>query len=162
MLPALQENILSDEHINLLDRFERDVGSYDKISEFSMVMSSVGVICSILVPLALYQVLDHGNPYSGITVFPFIYWIIGGILTTVLLTRVVIIYTDIKKHHISRTKYLPITGFCMCDLSILRSHAKKLERASTMGERLRHVKLVNYYSEKIIRQKDSIAKLRID
>ena len=80
---------------------------------------------------------------------------------TVLLTRFAIFYADRKKHQISRTKYRPITGFCMCDLSILRSHTQKLERAKTMGDRLRYVKLVNYYSEKILRQMDTMDKLGV-
>ena len=161
MLPSLQEDILNDKHIDMLNRFERDVAAYDKLSELSMVMSSVGVICSVLVPLLLYHLFVQGNPYSAITVFPYLYWVIGGILMTVLLTRFAIVYADRKKHQISRTKYRPITGFCMCDLSILRSHTQKLERAKTMGDRLRYVKLANYYSEKILRQMDTMDKLGV-
>jgi len=38
---------------------------------------------------------------------------------------------------------------CMCDLSQLRSHMTKMERARTTGERIRHTKLVNYYKHQI-------------
>lgn len=153
MLPSMQEEILTDKYIKLLDRFERDVAIYDRLAQFSVIMSSVGIICSILIPLTAYSLLIRGNPYDGITVSPYIYFVVAGIVATVLLTRSAIIYTDRKKHHISETEYRPITGFCMCDFSILRSHTKRLERAKTMGERLRHTKLVNYYTELIMRQR---------
>lgn len=153
MLPSMQENILTDKHIKLLDRFEKDVAIYDRLAEFSVVMSSIGIICSILIPLTTYSFLIRGNPYDGITVSPYIYFVITGIVVTVLLTRLVIIYADRKKHKISETEYRPVTGFCMCDFSMLRSHTKRLERAKTMGERLRHAKLVNYYTELIMQQR---------
>lgn len=153
MLPSMQENILTDKHLKLLDRFEKDVAIYDRLAEFSVVMSSIGIICSILIPLTAYSFLIRGNPYDGITVSPYIYFVIAGIVVTVLLTRLVIIYADRKKHKISETEYRPVTGFCMCDFSMLRSHTKRLERAKTMGERLRHAKLVNYYTELIMRQR---------
>ena len=153
MVPSMQENILTDKHIKLLDRFEKDVAIYDRLAEFSVVMSSIGIICSILIPLTTYSFLIRGNPYDGITVSPYIYFVITGIVVTVLLTRLVIIYADRKKHKISETEYRPVTGFCMCDFSMLRSHTKRLERAKTMGERLRHAKLVNYYTELIMQQR---------
>jgi uncharacterized protein YacL len=149
----MQENILTDKHIKLLDRFEKDVAIYDRLAEFSVVMSSIGIICSILIPLTTYSFLIRGNPYDGITVSPYIYFVITGIVVTVLLTRLAIIYADRKKHKISETEYRPVTGFCMCDFSMLRSHTKRLERAKTMGERLRHAKLVNYYTELIMQQR---------
>ena len=161
MLPSLQEDILNDKNIDMLNRFERDVAVYDKLSELSAAMSSVGILCSIFIPILLYHLFVHGNPFSGITIFPYLYCVIGGILMTVLITRLAIIYADHKKHQVSRTKYRPITGFCMCDLSIFRSHARKLERAKTMGDRLRYVKLMNYYSENILRQRYRMEKLGI-
>jgi len=59
------------------------------------------------------------------------------------------LYVDHKKHEISRLKYRPIAGVCMCDLSQLRSHMTKMEKARTTGERIRHTKLVNYYKHQI-------------
>jgi hypothetical protein len=50
---------------------------------------------------------------------------------------------------ISRTKYKPIAGVCMCDLSQLRSHMKKMEKAKATGERMMHAKLVKYYKQQI-------------
>jgi hypothetical protein len=59
------------------------------------------------------------------------------------------LYVDHKKHEISRVKYRPMAGVCMCDLSQLRSHMRKIDKASTTGERIRHTKLVNYYKHQI-------------
>jgi hypothetical protein len=78
-----------------------------------------------------------------------IYWMVGGILATVGLTKLPIFYADHKKHEISRTKYKPIAGVCMCDLSQLRSHMKKMEKAEATGERMMHAKLVKYYKQQI-------------
>lgn len=153
MLPSMQEDILTDKHIKLLDRFERDVAIYDRLAEFSVVMSSIGIICSILIPLTACSFLIRSNPFDGVTGSPYIYFVVAGMVVTVLMTRLLIIYADRKKHKISETEYRPVTGFCMCDFSMLRSHTKKLECAKTMGERLRHAKLVNYYTEQIMRQR---------
>jgi hypothetical protein len=37
----------------------------------------------------------------------------------------------------------------MCDLSQLRSHMKKMEKAEATGERIMHAKLVKYYKQQI-------------
>ncbi len=58
MLPSRQENILTDKHLKLLDRFEKDVAIYDRLAEFSVVMSSIGIICSILIPLTAIDLLQ--------------------------------------------------------------------------------------------------------
>ena len=160
MLPSLQEEILNDKNIDMLNRFERDVAVYDKLSELTG-NEFYKYIVFYLSSRSYYITFLSGNPFSGITVFPYLYCVIGGISMTMLITRLAIVYADRKKHQVSRTIYRPITGFCMCDLSILRSHARKLERAKSMGNRLRYVKLMNHYSENILRQRDRMEKLGI-
>ena len=71
--------------------------------------------------------------------------------------RLAIVYADHKKHQISRTIYRPITGFCMCDLSMLRSHTKKVEGANDWRKN-KICKIINYYTDKIIRERDIINK----
>lgn len=72
----------------------------------------------------------------------------GGILVTIGLSKLPLLYVDHKKHEISRVKYRPMAGVCMCR-SQLRSHMRKKDKASTTGERIRHMKLVNYYKHQI-------------
>jgi hypothetical protein len=78
-----------------------------------------------------------------------IYWIVGGMLATMGMTKLPIFYADHKKHEISKTKYKPVAGVCMCDLSQLRSHMKKIEKAEATRERLMQAKLVKYYRQQI-------------
>jgi hypothetical protein len=77
------------------------------------------------------------------------YWVVAGILISAVVTKIPLFYVDHKKHQISRNKYRPIAGVCMCDLSHLRSHMIRMEKSKTMGARLRHAKLVNYYKHQI-------------
>jgi hypothetical protein len=74
---------------------------------------------------------------------------VGGIVVTIGITKLPLFYLDRKKHQISKTKYKPITGVCMCDLSQLRSHVRKMEKSKAIGERMRHAKLVKYYKQQI-------------
>jgi hypothetical protein len=125
----------------LLDQFEREVAPYDKLSSLSMFATPAGVVISIFLPL----LLSHFSVISGSV----LYWIVGGILTTLGLTKLPLFYVDHKKHEISRTKYRPIAGVCMCDLSQYKSQMTKVEKSKTMGERLRHTKLANYYKHQM-------------
>ncbi|HEV8405868.1 MAG TPA: hypothetical protein VGQ13_08180 [Nitrososphaera sp.] len=127
----------------LLDQFEREVEPYDRWAGISMFATPVGVIVSIFVPLLLH--FSGSFAISGSVV----YWIVGGILATIGLTKLPLLYVDHKKHEISRVRYRPIAGVCMCDLSQLRSHIQKREKARTTGERIRHTKLVNYYKHQM-------------
>lgn len=108
-----------------------------------MFGTPAGVMISIFVPLLLH--------FSGSFAISesILYWIVGGIVATIGLTKVPLLYVDHKKHEISRVKYRPMAGVCMCDLSQLRSHMRKIDKASTTGERIRHTKLVNYYKHQI-------------
>jgi hypothetical protein len=138
MESLVTENKLDGKLEDLLNQFEREVEPYDRLSGLSMFATPAGVVISIFVPL----MLSH---FSGSV----LYWIVGGILATVGLTKLPLFYVDHKKHEISRTKYKPIAGVCMCDLSQFRSHITKMEKARTTGERIRHVKLANYYKRQM-------------
>ena len=144
------ETKLDDKLEKLLDQFEREVEPYDKFSSFSMFATPVGIILSIFLPLAYLQFVSTTvNPFALMVSSGYIYWIVGGILATVCLTKLPIFYVDRKKHEISRTKYKPIAGVCMCDLSQLRSHMRKMEKAKATRERMVHAKLVKYYKQQI-------------
>jgi Na+/melibiose symporter-like transporter len=151
MEPLLKEH---DEKLDqrlqgLLDQFERDVEPYDRLSAISMICTPIGVIVSIFLPLLSIQYLFHNNPYTSIGSGSTIYCTIVGILITICITKLLLFYVDHKKHEISRVKYKPIAGVCMCDLSQLRAHINRMDKSKTMGERMRHAKLVNYYRHQI-------------
>lgn len=135
------ENKLEGKLEALLDQFEREVQPYDRFSGLSMLITPAGVVISIFVPL----LLSHFAVISE----PVLYWIVGGILASMALTKVPIFYVDHKKHEISRTKYRPVAGVCMCDLSQYRSHVTKMDKAKNTGERIRHAKLANYYKSQM-------------
>ena len=150
MEPLLEEQDkkLDQRLQGLLDQFERDVEPYDRLSTISMIATPIGVIISIFLPLSI-QFLSQSNPYFPITSGSTIYYTVVGILITICVTKLPLFYVDHKKHEISRIKYKPIAGVCMCDLSQLRAHMNKMEKSKTMGERMRHAKLVNYYRHQI-------------
>ncbi len=121
----------------LIDQFEREVAPYDKWSRVAAISSSAGVVTSIVLAMLFLP--------SGYTV----YAAIGGILATIILTKLPILYADHKKHEISTHKYKPVTGVCMCDLYQYRTHLRKMETATTSGERIRHNKLAKYYKRQM-------------
>ena len=137
METLVAENKLEGKLEHLLNEFEREVEPYDRLSGLSMFVTPAGVVISIFVPLMLSQF----SVISGSV----LYWIVGGILASVGLAKLPIFYVDHKKHEISRTKYKPLAGVCMCDLSQFRSQVTKMEKAKTTGERIRHAKLAGYY-----------------
>lgn len=144
------DNKLNKKLEALLDQFEREIKPYDKWSGISMVATPVGIMISIFFPMLFIQYTSQGSlSYVSISSNPILYWIISGIVATVAITKLPLFYVDYKKHKISRTKYRPITGICMCDLSQLRSHMIRMEKAKTTGERIRHVRLINYYKHQI-------------
>ena len=148
------ESVFEEKKINehlegLLDQFERDVKPYDKLSYLSILLTPIGVILSIFIPLLLLRFEAGANPYFYLTSLPTLYWIIGSILVTLFCTKLLIFYVDYKKHEISKTKYRPVSGVCMCDLSQLRSYMRKREKAKTLGERIRYGKLIDYYKNQI-------------
>jgi hypothetical protein len=143
MESLVTENKLDTRLDGMLDQFEREVEPYDRWAGISMFATPVGVVISIFVPLLLHFSGSFAISQSVL------YWIVGGILATIGLTKLPLLYVDHKKHEISRVKYRPMAGVCMCDLSQLRSHMRKMDKASTTGERIRHTKLVNYYKHQI-------------
>jgi hypothetical protein len=149
-LSSLQEETKLDGKLEkLLDQFEREVEPYDRFSAFSMFATPIGIVLSIFLPLAYLQFVAGVSPFASMVSTGIIYWIVGSMLATVGLTKLPIFYADHKKHEISRTKYKPIAGVCMCDLSQLRSHMRKMEKAEATGERMTHAKLVKYYRQQI-------------
>lgn len=143
MESLVRENKLDARLDGLLDQYEREVEPYDRWAGISMFGTPVGVIISIFVPLLLHFSESFAISESVL------YWIVSGILATIGLTKLPLLYVDHKKHEISRVKYRPMAGVCMCDLSQLRSHMRKIDKASTTGEKIRHTKLVNYYKHQI-------------
>jgi hypothetical protein len=121
----------------LIDQFEREVAPLDRWARLSVVATSVGVVASVVLPQLLL------SPAVAL------YATVGGILASIGLTRIPILYANYKKHQISRTKYRPVTGVCMCDLYQFRTHLNKMQGASDMGERMRHSKLANYYKHQM-------------
>jgi hypothetical protein len=150
----MMESIFEKKKINedlegLLDQFERDVEPYDKLSYLSMLFTPISVILSIFIPLLWLRFTAGPNPYFYLTSIPTLYWIVGSILVNLFCTKLLIFYVDYKKHEISKTRYKPLSGVCMCDLSQLRSFMRKREKAKTLGERIRYGKLIDYYKNQI-------------
>jgi hypothetical protein len=135
-LTSLEENKLDARLEKLIDQFEREVAPLDRWSRLSVTATSAGVVASVVLPLLLIPEMA-------------LYATIGGILASVGLTKLPILYADRKKHEISRTKYRPVTGVCMCDLYQFRTHTNKMQNAKTEGERIRHAKLASYYKHQM-------------
>jgi hypothetical protein len=146
---VIEGNKLDARLENLLNQFEKEVRPYDRLSSFSVLATPIGVVLSIFLPFLLVQHLEAGNTDMSIISGPLINWIIAGMIMSVAVTKLPLLYVDHKKHQISRNKYKPVSGICMCDLSQLRSHISKMEKSRTIGERMRHAKLVNYYTNQI-------------
>ena len=121
----------------LIDQFERDVAPYDRLSRIAAITTSAGVVTSIVLSMLILP-----SAYT-------LYVGVGGILASIVLTKLPILYADHKKHEISTHKYKPVTGVCMCDLYQYRTHLRKMEMAATTGERIRHNKLANYYKHQM-------------
>ena len=133
----------------LLNLFEKEVKPYDRLSSIFFLLTPVGVIFSTLSPIPIMLYIFHINPFAAMVSGGIIFWIIGGIVATLVMTRVAILFFDYRKHQISKLKYRPLTGVCMCDLSQLRSHLSKMEKTNSPAERIKHKRLVEYYRERI-------------
>ena len=121
----------------LIDQFEREVAPYDRWSRIAAISSSAAVVTSIVLSMLLLP--SDYTLYAGV----------GGILASIVLTKLPILYADHKKHEISTHKYKPVTGVCMCDLYQYRTHLRRMEMAMTTGDRIRHNKLANYYKHQM-------------
>lgn len=134
---SLEEGKLDEKLEMLIDQFEREVAPYDRWSRISVAATSAGVVASIVLPLLLLQ------PAHAL------YATIAGIAASIGLTKLPILYADHKKHEISRVKYKPVTGVCMCDLYQYRTHLHKMQNANNTAERIRHSKLASYYKHQM-------------
>jgi hypothetical protein len=121
----------------LIDQFEREVAPYDRWSRIAAISSSAAVVTSIVLSMLLLP-----SEYT-------LYAAVGGILASIVLTKLPILYADHKKHEISTHKYKPVTGVCMCDLYQYRTHLRRMEMATTTADRIRHNKLANYYKHQM-------------
>jgi hypothetical protein len=121
----------------LIDQFEREVAPYDRWSRIAAISSSAAVVTSIMLSMLLLP-----SDYT-------LYAAVGGILASIVLTKLPILYADHKKHEISTHKYKPVTGVCMCDLYQYRTHLRRMEMATTTADRIRHNKLANYYKHQM-------------
>ena len=121
----------------LIDKFEREVAPYDRWSRIAAISSSAAVVTSIVLSMLLLP-----SDYT-------LYAAVGGILASIVLTKLPILYADHKKHEISTHKYKPVTGVCMCDLYQYRTHLRRMEIATTTADRIRHNKLANYYKHQM-------------
>jgi hypothetical protein len=134
---------------HLLDRFEKEVAPYDKMSSFGLILTPIAIVSTIVFGWILAPPLTH-DVLGSIVGGERLYWIIGTIVGIVAATKLPILYSDRKKHEISSTKYKPLTGGrCMCDLSQLRYHMRRLDKSQHEGERIKHARMVTYYKQKL-------------
>jgi hypothetical protein len=139
---------LDEKYEKLIDQFEQETAQYDRLSRVSAVATFGGVLASILGPLLYFQSAGV-NPYHAFATGPALYVAIGGIIASKLVPKLAIMYANHKKHEISRVKYKPVTGVCMCDLYQFRTHLRKMDKAENAGERMKHAKLASYYKHKM-------------
>lgn len=144
-MQKLEENL---EH--LLDSFEKEVKPYDKLASLGLIVTPIAVVLTIVFGWLLAPSLPQDAVLRSFVATDRIYWVIGGILAIVAGTKLPILFAEHKKHQISKMKYKPLSGGrCMCDLSQLRYHMERLEKASHEGERIRHMRFINYYKQRL-------------
>ncbi len=135
---------------HLLDRFEEEVKHYDKLSAMGLIVTPIAVVLTVVFGWLLAPSLPQDAVLRSFVAGERIYWVIGGILATIIATKLPILYADHMKHKISRTKYKPLSGGrCMCDLSQLRYHMRRLDKSDNEGERIKHVRMINYYKQRL-------------
>ncbi|MEM2759296.1 MAG: hypothetical protein QXU32_01265 [Nitrososphaerales archaeon] len=133
----------------LLDRFEAEVKPYDKLAALGLIVTPLAIVLIIVFGWLLAPSLPHDALRSFVATER-VYWVIGGILAIVGATKLPILYAEHRKHQISNKKYKPLSGGkCMCDLSQLRYHMKRLDRSVHEGERIRHMRMINYYKQRL-------------
>ncbi|MEM2139404.1 hypothetical protein [Nitrososphaera sp.] len=139
---------LEEKYEKLIDQFEQETAQYDRLSRIAAIATFGGVLASILVPL-LYLAATAADPFRAFVSGPLLYIVIGGVLASKVAPKLVIMYANHKKHEVSRLKYRPVTGVCMCDLYQYRTHLRRMEKSDTPGERMRHAKLAAYYKHQM-------------
>jgi hypothetical protein len=145
---SIKENRLDEKYEKLIDQFEEETAKYDRLSRISAIATFGGVLASILVPL-LYLTATSASPFHTFASGPVLYFAIGGIIASKLVPKMMIVYANHKKHEVSRVKYKPVTGVCMCDLYQFRTHLRRMDGAEGTAERMRHAKLASYYKHKM-------------
>lgn len=88
----------------LLNLFEKEVEPYDRMSSLFVLLTLVGVILSTLTPVPIMLYVFHVNPFAALVSGGIHFWIIGGIVTTLVVTRIAILFFDHRKHQISKTE----------------------------------------------------------
>lgn len=139
---------LDERYQKLIDQFEQETALYDRISRVSALATFGGVIASMLTPLLYFSAIGI-NPYQAFASGPVLYLAIGGIVASKLVPKLMIMYANHKKHEVSRVKYRPVTGVCMCDLYQFRTHLNKIYKTDSPAESMRHAKLANYYKHQM-------------
>lgn len=135
---------------NLLDMFEKEVKRYDKLATLGVIVTPIAIVSTIVLGWLLAPSLPQDAVLRSFVATERIYWIVGGILAVLVATKLPILYAEHKKHQISNKKYKPLSGGrCMCDLSQLRYHMRKLEKSADAGERMRHVRMIDYYKAQL-------------
>lgn len=148
LLTEKEKTQLEEKYEKLIDQFEEETAKYDRVSRVAAIATFGGVLASILVPL-LYLTATEEDPFRAFVSGPLLYVVIGGVLASKVAPKLVIMYANHKKHEVSRLKYRPVTGVCMCDLYQYRTHLRKMDGAETTGERMRHAKLAAYYKHQM-------------
>ncbi|MER3408189.1 MAG: hypothetical protein C4292_05480 [Nitrososphaera sp.] len=132
----------------LIDQFEEETAKYDRMSKISAIATFGGVLVSIMTPLLYFQAANV-NPFHAFASGPALYLTVGGIAASKLVPKLAMVYANHKKREVLRVKYKPVTGVCMCDLYQFRTHLRKMDKAETTAERMRHAKLASYYKSKM-------------
>lgn len=135
---------------HLLNRFEEEVRIYDKLSALGLIVTPIAIVLTVVFGWLLAPSLLHDAVLHSFVASERMYWVIGGILATVAATKLPILYAEHMKHQISNRKYKPLSGGkCMCDLSQLRYHMRRLEKSRHEGERIKHARMVAYCKQRL-------------
>ncbi|MCS7140870.1 MAG: hypothetical protein NZ888_01625 [Candidatus Nitrosocaldus sp.] len=123
----------------LLSRFEHDAEPYDRLAAYSLLLIPIGAVA-----VALMLLLT-----GPVTIGWKVYLAVASMIALPFVTYTISIYAERKKHEISESRYRPVTGMCMCDLSQLRYHMIRFEKADNYAEKARHARMMEYYAERI-------------
>ncbi len=124
---------------SLLEMFEYETEPYDKLAAYALLLIPIGAVMVALMLLLSGPIVAGPKLYSAIVL----------VMCLPFITYAISLYSDKKKHEISNTRYKPITGICMCDLSQLRYHIIRFEKSDSYAEKARHARMIEYYENKI-------------
>lgn len=146
--PKEEKVQLEEKFEKLIDQFEQETAQYDRMSRVAAIATFGGVLASILIPL-LYLAATAEDPFRAFVSGSLLYIVIGGVLASKVAPKLLIMYANHKRHEVSRLRYRPVTGVCMCDLYQYRTHLRRMDKADTPGKRMRHAKLAAYYKRQM-------------